>query len=364
MQVSACQKSGSPTTFDAPGEIITYKYTVINTGSVTLTDVNVSDSHPGLEQLDCVPISPAMLAPGASMTCTATYVTTQRDVDTGSILNLAIAFGTGPNGSTVDSNEATFTVTAVQSPSISLAKSASPTTVTAAGQTINFYTYAVTNTGNVTLNAVTVSDPHSGLSMLTCTPSNPATLMPGASMTCTATYMATQADIDTGSIMNTATASGQPPQGSLVTATSSFTVTVVQTPALSLTKSASPATFSKVGQVITYSYLVTNTGNVTFNPVTVTDPHPGLSTISCQSTTLAPGASMTCTATYTTTQADIEAGSITNTGTATGTPPVGSVVTATSSATVVAPIPAISLTKSASPSTFSKAVKSSPILIW
>ena len=57
--------------------------------------------------------------------------------------------------------------------------------------------------------------------------------------------------------------------------------------------------------------------------MTVTDPMPGLSAIACPATTLAPGASETCTATYTTTQADVDAGSITNTGTATGTPPTG-----------------------------------------
>ena len=71
--------------------------------------------------------------------------------------------------------------------------------------------------------------------------------------------------------------------------------------------------------VITYSYRVTNTGNVTLTSVGVTDPMPGLSAINCNGvTSLAPGASVTCTATYTTTQADVDAGSITNTGTRRG----------------------------------------------
>ena len=75
--------------------------------------------------------------------------------------------------------------------------------------------------------------------------------------------------------------------------------------------------------MITYSYKVTNTGNVTLNPVTVTDPLSGLSTISCPATLLAAGATETCTATYTTTQADVTRGSITNTATATATSPAG-----------------------------------------
>ena len=41
--------------------------------------------------------------------------------------------------------------------------------------------------------------------------------------------------------------------------------------------------------MITYSYLVTNTGNVTLNPVTVTDPMTGLSAINCPTSTLTPG---------------------------------------------------------------------------
>ena len=55
------------------------------------------------------------------------------------------------------------------------------------------------------------------------------------------------------------------------------------------------------GTLVTYSYLVTNTGNVTLNPVTVTDPMTGLSSIDCPATSLVPAASETCHATYTTT---------------------------------------------------------------
>ena len=49
--------------------------------------------------------------------------------------------------------------------------------------------------------------------------------------------------------------------------------------------------FSAAGTLVTYSYKVTNTGNVTLTSVQVTDPMPGLSAIQCHGyTTLAPGA--------------------------------------------------------------------------
>ena len=93
-------------------------------------------------------------------------------------------------------------------------------------------------------------------------------------------------------------------------------------------KSASISSYSGAGTPVTYSYKVTNTGNVTLTSVDVTDPMAGLSVVTCPTATLAPGSAETCTADYTTTQADVDNGSITNTGTATAMPPSGPGVTA------------------------------------
>ena len=53
--------------------------------------------------------------------------------------------------------------------------------------------------------------------------------------------------------------------GDAISVTSSPATSVTVSPASSLTiaKSANPETVSKVGDVITYSYLVTNTGDTT-----------------------------------------------------------------------------------------------------
>ncbi|MEW4925684.1 DUF11 domain-containing protein [Algibacter sp. 2305UL17-15] len=52
-------------------------------------------------------------------------------------------------------------------------------------------------------------------------------------------------------------------------------------PSLSLTKTADVETYDAVGDIITYTFVTTNTGNVTLNNVTVTDPLPGLSPLVC-----------------------------------------------------------------------------------
>ncbi|MBI4884975.1 MAG: hypothetical protein HY826_13070, partial [Actinobacteria bacterium] len=157
-------------------------------------------------------------------------------------------------------------------PAINIAKSALPATVTAAGQTVN-YSFLVTNTGNVTLTSVAVSDPLPGLSAVTCPQT---TLAPSAATTCTASYTVTLADMNAGSIANTATAAGTPPVGGPVQDSDSATVNATANPAINVVKSASPTTVTAAGQTVNYSFLVTNTGNVTLTSVAVSDPLPGL----------------------------------------------------------------------------------------
>lgn len=69
-------------------------------------------------------------------------------------------------------------------------------------------------------------------------------------------------------------------------------------PELQLSKSAAPTTYSHAGDVITYTYNVTNTGNVALNgPVIITDDKLGSFTCGTV-TSLAPGAAVTCTYNY------------------------------------------------------------------
>src|SRR3990170_3398227 len=285
------------------GDPITYDLVVTNTGNVTLTNVTVSDPQATVGV--CAPAQPGSLAPLASMTCPASYVVTQADLDAGSFTNTATADST-ETGPDTDSE----TVTLTQTPSLNVVKSETSSGPNGVGDPIT-YDLVVTNTGNVTLTNVTVSDPQATVGV--CAPVQPGTLAPLASMTCPASYGVTQADLDAGSFTNTATADSSETGPD----TDDETVTFTQSPALNVTKSETSTGPYGVGDPITYDLVVTNTGNVTLTNVTVSDPQATVGVCApVQPGTLAPLASMTCPASYGVTQADLDAGSFTNTATA------------------------------------------------
>src|SRR5690606_39874184 len=80
-----------------------------------------------------------------------------------------------------------------------------------------------------------------------------------------------------------------------------------------------------VGQEIAYTFKVKNTGNVTLTGVMVADLSDGCTVVTGTTARPVPGAedTSTFTATYTITQADIDAGTFSNSAQAVGTPPSG-----------------------------------------
>lgn len=323
------------------GEQITYSFTAHNTGNVTLQNVAISDPR-----VTGITPTSTQVAPGASATFTAAaYTVTQADIDTGTaVSNTATVSGrTLAASPTTVTASSTATTPIHYAPSISLTKNGALTAGSTAGSTIA-YTFTVANTGNTSLSGVAISDPRVTVAY-GAWPGTAGQLGVGQSVTASATYTLTQADIDAGSVLNTATATGTPPTGSAVTATASKTVTLTRTNDLAFTKSATPAFISAAGTVITYTFRATNTGTTTLTAVAISDPKSGLSTLSYTwpgtAGRLLPGQIVTATATYTITAADVTAGTVANTATATGTGPVGGAVTRTASATIpVIPDPA------------------------
>jgi hypothetical protein len=103
---------------------------------------------------------------------------------------------------------------------------------------------------------------------------------------------------------------------------------------MNLTKSASPTTYTAASQTITYTYVIKNTGLLPLTgPFKVSDNK--VATVICPAVaSLAPNATLTCTGTYNTTQADVVNGSITNQATASTTIACGTVTSNQATATV------------------------------
>ena len=192
------------------------------------------------------------------------------------------------------------------------------------GDVIN-YSYVVTNAGTATLaGPVAVND---NIAKTTCPELNTVgnldnALDPGESITCSGAYSLTQAALDAGFVTNLATASVA--GGTIVSASSGTTVNLTMGKTLGLTKSANPLTYSQLGQAITYTYVIANTGGLAIGPAQfmILDDHinGGSIPFTCgpDATTLNPGGTLSCTATYTISQQDMGVSSVTNTATASG----------------------------------------------
>ena len=333
-------KKADTATFSTVGTLITYTYTITNTGNVTLTNVHVTDSRLGPVPGCSIPV----LDPMETHVCTATHLTTQADLDRGKIINTATVTGT-ENGRQVTNKSNKVRIRALQRPAIGIAKSASVSSFSRAGTPITYY-FDVVNSGNVTLHEIYVTDTRLG--KITCPQT---TLAAGASMRCQATLVTTQADVDRGFIANSAKVTGFSPTEQKVTHNDQLTIKAVHRPAISIAKSASISSFSTAGTLVTYRYTVTNTGNVTLRGVSVTDSL-GMR-VTCPLTTLVPGQAMQCTATRRITQADVNRGRVTDTATVTTTSPR---LRAGASLTIPAVRrPAISISKTGNRLTFSQA---------
>ena len=261
------------------GDTLFYKFVVTNDGTVTLNPVGVTDASFPLG-ISCPGTS---LAPSASMTCTTTsgHVVTLAEADAAKVVNTVNVSGTSPVGANVNATD-TVTTPVAQTPHIKVVKSIDRYTDADGSGTITrgdtlFYKFVVSNDGTVTLNPVGVTDASFPLGI-----SCPGTsLAPSASMTCTTTsgHVVTLAEADAGKVVNTVNVSGKPPVGADVTGTDTLTTTITRNPHL------------------TYELKVTSDGNVTVQNVSASD----LSNLTwictpIPPTALAPGGTMTCTA--------------------------------------------------------------------
>lgn len=186
------------------------------------------------------------------------------------------------------------------------------------------YQYIVTNAGFETVDSLTVTD--NKIASVTCdSTSLPPAPDPAASTVCRGSYTVSALDVVAGVVTNTASASGIGSVFPNATVTSNLdTVTLQLVSQLTLTKAVTTAAPYVVGQNVSYSYSVANTGRSTVSNITVSDNRAAGGKVICDATSLAPSTVAHCTLTTTVLSGYLSAsGSLLNTASASGVTTLG-----------------------------------------
>ena len=379
-------KTASPTTDNfIVGDTITYTIGVKNIGGVNLNTLNITDilKDKAGRTHDLVggpitdwapyftgssfdddgdsgtvtnfstdtPYNTSDLQPNEEVTFTAIYIVDQDAIDAGGVENMVTVTATaddGDNTSAQDTTNEPVVTDMAQTPGISLTKEI--TNIAEApfetGESID-YLLTITNTGNVTLTGVTLTDDLTDgngneLDLTYPTTFDVITLDPGEIKTIEASYTVDQPAADTGEINNTASVVGTAPDGTTVNDSQTDVQALIDlSPEISIekTSSAMPSDGWDKGDTITYTIDVTNTGNVTLSDVTVTDILESLADpADVLSLTTGPAYSGTGTfdgicdtvsyeATFEITQAAVDAGGVKNTASVTAKDSKGNLLT-------------------------------------
>jgi len=303
------------------GVTITYTVTVTNSGKaaangVIVTDnlndslTNVSASFDSGESICDVGNNPSNSSDKNFVTCnigtvgagSSVIITITANAPVGvcpTITNQASFVtlrGEGPGGS---SNIVTTTVTGCIPPPppppspIGINIDKGGPALAHVGDTVT-YTFAVTLTTSTPLSNITVTDP-----ICSATPTlvsktggdQDTTLEPGETWNFSCTHVVSASDPDP--LPNTATVTGTAPDGRNTSDTDSHVVDIIH-PAIRIVKTARPDSVGP-GETVTYTYRVTNTGDVTLFDVKVTDNKLG---DICTIPQLDVGQTETCTATF------------------------------------------------------------------
>ena len=269
-------KTADRPAYDAVGQTITYTYTVTNNGRLPINagqDIVVEDSRIGT-----IPCTSGTAVPvGGSTTCTATYQVTATDLGASTIDNTAVA-GIGLPGQAfaerLQSNTATESVGRA-SARLTKTQTSGPNTASAAGQVLG-YVIEVENIGAVDLTGPTLADLLPGgvagtASLTGGDGDSDGAIDIGETWSFAISYTVTQGDIDAGgALVNVASLDANELSTTL---SDQVSTPVATTPAVAISKTVDDPLGVTVGQVLTYTYDVTNTGNQTLTTVSVADAH-------------------------------------------------------------------------------------------
>jgi hypothetical protein len=224
------------------------------------------------------------------------------------------------NGSAINGNTASDTLMVnAPNPMIALKKQVGATSTgpwydtlaIATGGSV-YYKFTAENTGDVAFTSFSLTDSNGP----SCSSWSSSTL-PVATSTNdpTSTCVSSAVTAVSGTHTNTAYVTGTYTTG---TVNSENDTATYKTTGLTIVKSVTETYFTNAGDMLHYSYLVTNSGFASLaGPVTVSDNKtsvtcPAVNTVGDLDNWLDSGESLTCTATYTITAGDVSTGTVTN----------------------------------------------------
>jgi uncharacterized repeat protein (TIGR01451 family) len=271
---------------------------------------------------DVTPPASPTAALAAESTSSSSSTSSSTSAATPSSTSSSTSAATPPSSTSSSSSSSSSSVTSSSSSSSSSATSASPkpkasalaTAVltvrvsamlsqglqpSRAGDTIRF-TYRVDNSGTAALTGLQVRDPAVGKN--TCS----GTIAAGGQSTCSATHTITTADLTSGGVTSSPVASGMSAGVAVTSPATRSTVMLSTAPVsgASLTLSQKVGTIVdrdndhkvSAGDQLDYSYVVTNTGKLALSSLAISSARLALggAGVTCTSTNVAPGASVTC----------------------------------------------------------------------
>jgi uncharacterized repeat protein (TIGR01451 family) len=258
---------------------ITFTGYITNCGNISLSGVVVSNVINGASALILGPID---LGTNQVAAFSGSWIPENPCAPSTAVF---LAQGTEIQTTTPSTVYATTSATCSEtfSPAIQVTQACPPNPVSP-GQ-ILVYSGTVANTGDVTLsNVVVVANQPAPNTVVFTVPF----LGPGESAAFTGSYTAPAACSTSSGLVG----SGTDICGVTVTGAASITCPILVSPAINVTESC-PANATSPGGLLTYSGLVSNSGNITITNVVVVSDHPAANTVVFRAASLAPGASAT-----------------------------------------------------------------------
>ena len=319
------------------GELMVYEVRFENTGTVTLTGLQLTSSLPGAAIGDITwPGTAGRLGAGEFATVMIEVAITQAQIDAGLISHFVTVTGTSSTaGNVAEDSTPTDTplgrqaVLSVTAPA-DVSGLSSPVV---AGEEIT-YPVTITNTGNVTITGLSLTSSLAGAVVGSIVwPGVPGELAPNAQATALIRYAVTQSDIDAGSVSHTATATGAGVAAAAVTANAAATATPVGSAVVSVINLSGVLTEPLApGAQVSWTATLRNDGNQTVTQISPQSAQIGSLTVTwpdpAQPGRLLPGQTASVAGVSALTQDDIDHGFTSATMTATGLSPSAQPATA------------------------------------